>query len=77
MKKRVGVFLVEDGKLFGPARYMREQGTQKLERILSGKDMVFNASLEHSPDVETGVLVAMQTDYAAWLGQKEFETCFT
>jgi hypothetical protein len=76
MKKEVGSFVIENGTLSGPAKYMREQGSQKLSEITAGEDVVFNASLLHSPDVETGILVAMQTDYAGWLGKKELVRCF-
>lgn len=76
MTKQVGVFTIENGTLSGPAKYMAEQGNQKLARITSGEDVVFNASLLHSPDVETGILVAMQTDYAGWLGMQELVLCF-
>ena len=74
--KQVGKFTIESGVLSGPAQYMQEQGSAKLEGILAGTDVVFNASLTHSPDIETGILVAMQTDYAGWLGQKELVQCF-
>lgn len=74
--KQVGAFTIDNGLLSGPALYMEEQGNSKLERILSGNDTVFNASVLHSPDIETGILVAMQTDYAGWLGQQELVRCF-
>ena len=75
MKKQVGAFTIENGTLSGPARYMAEQGSEKLARITRGEDVVFNASMLHSPDVETGILVAMQTDYAGWLGMQERARC--
>ena len=73
--KQVGKFTIDKGVLSGPAEYMKEQGGAKLEKILAGTDVVFNASLTHSPDIETGILVAMQTDYAGWLGDKELSRC--
>jgi len=69
--KVVGVFSVDKGVLSGPAQYMKEQGREKLEKVLRGDDLVFNLSLTQSPDIETGILVAMQTDYAGYLGRKE------
>lgn len=75
MKKQVGAFLIENGALSGPKQYMNEQGSAKLEHILAGEDVVFNTSLLYSPDAATGLLVAMQTDYAGWLGRKERERC--
>lgn len=75
MKKQVGAFTIEGGMFSGPARYMEERGNEKLARITSGEDVVFNASLLFSPDVETGIFVAMQTDYAGWLGMQELVLC--
>ncbi len=75
MKKQVGQFSIESGVLSGPKQYMEEKGRARLERILTGEDVVFNASLFYSPDAETGILVSMQTDYAGWLGQKELSQC--
>ncbi len=76
MKKRVGAFAIDNGVISGPANYMKERGNEKLKRITGGEDVVFNASLLQSPDVETGVLVALQTDYAGWLGQREIARCY-
>ena len=73
--KQVGKFTLDNGVLSGPAEYMQEQGSAKLDRILAGTDNVFNASLVHSTDIETGILVALQTDYAGWLGMKELARC--
>jgi len=70
MRKTVGQFYTEDGSLFGPAEYMREQGNAKLDDILAGTDAAFNICVGFSPDVETAILVAMQTDYAGWIGAR-------
>ena len=72
----VGAFKydTEEKVLEGPADYMAERGDAKLEEILSGKSAVVNAGFsiaskgEHR--TETLVLVALQTDYAGWLGLK-------
>jgi hypothetical protein len=66
--KRVGAFTFQNGSIFGPAQYMKEQGNARLDRILAGQDTVFNFSASRSPDIETAVLVALQTDYAGWKG---------
>lgn len=68
----VGKFYVEGGALYGPADYMREQGDEKLARILAGEDTVFNMTSHLSPNIYTAILVAMQTDYAGWHGMKSF-----
>ena len=69
--KTVGAFEIRDGALYGPAEYMREQGNDKVERILAGNDVVFNVGCVKSPDVETALLVALQTDYAGWKGTRQ------
>lgn len=67
---KVGEFTCENGSVAGPAEYMRERGSARLERIMSGTDTVFNFGCRQSPNVETAVLVSLQTDYAAWKGQR-------
>ena len=67
----VGRFKIEGGALYGPAEYMREQGNAKLDGILAGDDTVFNMTSHLSPNIETAILVAMQTDYAGWAGMKQ------
>lgn len=66
----VGRFKIEGGALYGPATYMTEQGDAKLSRILDGADTVFNMTAHLSPNIETAILVAMQTDYAGWAGMR-------
>ncbi len=56
--------------LEGPAAYMREQGDEKLARILAGTDVAFNMTAHLSPSVEMAVLVHLQTDYAGWAGRR-------
>lgn len=64
----------EAKSLAGPADYMRERGDAKLEEILAGKSAVVNAGFSVAAEgkhaTETLVLVALQTDYAGWLGLK-------
>jgi len=69
----VGHFTYEDGILLGPRDYVLEQGNALLEKILAGEDTIFNMTKDQSPDVETAVLVRLQTDYAGWLGLKQAE----
>jgi hypothetical protein len=69
---KVGEFLYEDGSISGPKTYMEEQGSRRLEQILSGNDAVFNMSAQYSPNIETAILVLMQTDYAGWKGSRQF-----
>jgi hypothetical protein len=67
----VGRFKIEGGALYGPVEYMREQGDAKLDGILAGTDTVFNMTSHLSPNIETAILVALQTDYAGWVGMKQ------
>ena len=54
----------------GPAEYMREQGDAKLKECLSGKSAVVEYGLSTGGDPATLILVALQTDYAGWIGMK-------
>jgi hypothetical protein len=71
--KAVGQFTLEEGILCGPKDYMEEQGNSLVDRMLAGEDMIFNLTADQSPDVETAILVRLQTDYAGWLGLKQAE----
>ena len=70
--KSAGSFdLLPGGAISGPADYLKAKGDAKLASILSGNDAGFNAMMRFAPpgaDLETLVLVALQTDYAGWLG---------
>lgn len=72
--KTVGRFTIEDGTLIGPAEYMKEQGNAKLDKILAGKNTIFNMTSHQSPNIETAILVHLQTDFAGWLGMREVES---
>ena len=71
--KVVGDFTLEDGILSGPRDYMEEQGDTLVDRILAEEDTIFNMTNHQSPDIETAILVRLQTDYAGWLGLKQAE----
>ncbi len=73
MKTTVGRFTLDGTTLTGPQRYMREQGDARLAKMLAGEDPVFNASAHLSPNIETAILVWLQTDYAAWAGMQELQ----
>lgn len=51
---------------------MEEKGNALVEEIVAGNSAVFNQSVMSGTDVETAVLVALQTDFAGWLGFKQF-----
>ena len=71
--KVVGHFTLEDVLLCGPLDYMEVQGNALLDKILVGDDPIFNMTQDQSPDIETAILVRLQTDYAGWLGLKQSE----
>lgn len=71
---KVGQFEYKDKAVYGPKTYMTEQGNAKLNAIMTGQAAGFNAMLTARPDVNPMqmVLVALQTDYAGWIGMKQF-----
>ncbi len=71
--KTCGRFTLEDGILSGPKQYMEEQGNTLVDKVLAGEDVIFNTTAHFSPDIETAILVRLQTDYAGWLGLKQVE----
>lgn len=73
-KIEVGAFSydTETKTVSGPAEYMRERGNERIDRITSGKDTVFNAGVRFSAEpAEKLLLVSLQTDYAGWKGTRE------
>ena len=73
MNAKAGKFEIIDDALYGPKDYMEAQGDKKLAAILSGNDTVFNMCAGYSPNIETAICVALQTNYAGWLGMKQVE----
>ena len=49
--------------------YMEEQGERRLREIEAGRDVIVNSG--YSPDIETAILVSLQTDYAGWRGANQ------
>jgi len=70
--KTVGAFTYHpDGSIEGPAQYLEEKGNDTIEKINAGKNHVFNFGCRNpNADTVTLLLVALQTDYAGWLGMK-------
>lgn len=71
--KTVGRFTFNpaDGTVSGPAEYMREQGNARIAQIEKGGSVADQMIIERAPDVVTGILVVLQTDFAAWAGYRE------
>ena len=68
---KVGKFEFKDGALYGPRKYFEEQGDKLLGAIENGTDIIFNMCAHQSPNLESAILVRLQTDYAGWLGMQE------
>ncbi len=68
-----GRFTIDDDSITGPGDYMQEQGNAKLDHILAGNDTAFNMTCHLSPSIEIAICVALQTDYAGWLGFRQME----
>ena len=71
---KVGQFTFdrETGTVTGPADYMKAQGLDRIKSIEAGADVVFNMNPNSLSDPALGVLVSLQTDYAAFAGMKQF-----
>lgn len=72
----VGEFTYADDTVHGPATYMHERGLARIDRIEQGLDLLYNCGLPTINPLDTRalatfVLVSLQTDYAAWLGQRQ------
>ena len=56
----------------GPAEYMNERYAARMARINAGDDMVASMGFAQHGDSILAVLVSLQTDFAAWLGMRQF-----
>ncbi len=74
MNAEIGKFKIVDDALYGPESYMNEKGNAKVDAILAGNDAGFNAMIQARPDIaiEQMICTALQTDFAGWLGMKQF-----
>jgi len=70
---KVGQFTLEDNVLSGPREYMEDQGDKLVAQIVAGDDAIFNLTMHQAPNMETAILVRLQTDYAGWLGVRQTE----
>ena len=71
--KKVGRFTWENGTVVGPKEYMEERGAELCREIEAGRNVVVNAAFTVAgvTNVIQAVLVAFQTDYAAWVGGRQ------
>ncbi len=66
-------FAISNGVITGPADYMRERfKAWEHEAIELGKNACFNAALRYSPNVDTAILVSLQTDWNTWNSAQVF-----
>jgi len=78
--RQVGSFSYDHqtGQIAGPADYMGSRFQDRMSDIYAGRDAVFNYGsanpVQGGPDAVTLVLVSLQTDYAAFLGMRQFNT---
>lgn len=61
----------ESGTLTGPVEYLKEQGDALLARIKAGNSVVYNTGISLGHDPVKTILVALQTDFAGWLGNRQ------
>ena len=74
MAVEVGRFKLEDGTLSGPADYFASRGgvDAAVDKALNSVTFKYGAA-GASPSPEVAFLVALQTDYAAYAGEKDLE----
>lgn len=71
----VGAFTFDSAtsEVTGPAEYIRSAEYRRcVASIEGGTSHCFRAAMEHSPNLETALLVTIQTDYAGWRGLQTF-----
>lgn len=73
-EQSVGAFRFVDGSVEGPAEFMAEAGERLLARAEAGQSAVVNYAVDSGVPPVKAILVALQTEYAGWLGMKRFET---
>jgi hypothetical protein len=67
---QVGRFTLVDGGLTGPAAYFASRGGSQAAVDLALASATFEFGLTESPSPEVALLVALQTDYAAFVGEE-------
>ncbi len=74
--RQVGSFSYnnETGLISGPADYMTTRFQDRMSDIYAGRNSVVNYGLSEGQEIISLVLVSLQTDYAAFLGMRQFNT---
>ena len=63
----------ETGAITGPAEYMQsEHYARRMAAITEGRDAVAGFGYSQHGNLIQAVLVSLQTDYAAWMGMRDF-----
>ena len=68
---KLGAFTWDSGTVIGPREYMEARGFERLRRMEQGHDPLVSIGLAQHGNLALAVLVALQTDYAAWRGEQE------
>jgi len=76
--KRVGKFKITEDAIWGPKRYMDDRGNLLVDKIIDGRDLVFNGTLDLAPigidglpDYDILMLQRVYSDYLAWKGEQK------
>lgn len=69
----LGRFAVVGDTITGPRDYMEARGSDLIDRIMAGHDLVFNLTWEASPDIRVAMLARLQADWLAWQGRRRAE----
>ncbi len=68
----VGSFAIQNGTFSGPLNYLEDRGYLLLDAILEGRDEGYNRIVPTSPNVETAILIRLQSDYEVWIGSSDW-----
>jgi len=71
---RVGKFVVNGSSIVGPAEYVGSASYTRTVRQIEDGTHCLIAAAPAGISIEALVGTILQTDYAAWLGQREFDT---
>lgn len=71
MKNHTRFTVTDDGKIQGPAGYMRSENFQETKREIENGTHVLIGAFAPGTPIATMLQVIFQTDYAAWVGEQQ------